>query len=96
MIWTGQPGQLATAYVLLLVPGGLWYSVSIGLEAQGVSSGLAVVLATGLTLAWLAISLTPAVRRMVIRCIFPDERPGREFDPDGGHDLARVRDVLWR
>jgi hypothetical protein len=98
MIWTGEAGQLATTYVLALVPGGLWYSTAIGLEAQGVTPGLATVLATAVTAAWLAVTLTPTVRRMVVRCIFPDERPGREWDPDGGHDLealaARVRAVM--
>jgi hypothetical protein len=55
-------------------------------------------MATVVTAAWLAVTLTPAIRRMVVRCIFPDERPGREWDPDGGHDLealaARVRAVI--
>jgi len=90
MIWTGEAGQLATTYVLALVPGGLWYSTSIGLEAQGVTPGVATVLATAVTAAWLAVTLTPEVRRMVVRCIFPDERPGSEWRPDGGHDLAQV------
>jgi hypothetical protein len=55
-------------------------------------------MATVVTAAWLALICTPAIRRMVVRCIFPDERPGREWDPDGGHDLealaARVRAVM--
>jgi hypothetical protein len=98
MIWTGEPGQLATTYVLALVPGGLWYSTSIGLEAQGVTPGLATIMATAVVTLWLAVTLTPEVRRMVVRCIFPDERPGSEWRPDGGHDLealaARVRGVI--
>jgi hypothetical protein len=98
MIWTGSAGQLATAYVLLLVPGGMWHATLIGLEHKGLPPGLALAVATLGTAGWLAIMLTPEVRRMVVRCIFPDERPDREWDPDGGHDLealaARVRAVI--
>jgi len=90
MIWTGQPGQLVTTYMLLLVPAGLWQSIAIGLETNGLDPGLATTIATAFTLAWTAIMLTPDVRRAVIRCIFPDERPDREWDPEGGHDLRRV------
>lgn len=90
MIWTGQPGQLVTTYVLLLVPAGLWQSLAIGLETNGLDPELATAIATAFTLNWLALILTPDVRRMVIRCIFPDERPGREWDPAEGHDLRRV------
>jgi len=98
MIWTGQPGQLVTTYVLLLVPAGLWQSIAIGLETNGLDPGLAAAIATTFTLAWTAIMCTPDVRRAVIRCIFPDERPNRDWDPDSGHDLrrvsARVRDRM--
>jgi len=90
MIWTGQPGQLVTTYVLLLVPGGLWQSLAIGLETNGLEPELATAIATTFTVGWLAVILTPDVRRMVIRCIFPDERPGRAWDPAEGHDLRRV------
>ncbi|MCQ4334611.1 hypothetical protein KM295_14220 [Natronomonas sp. F2-12] len=90
MIWTGQPGQLATTYVLLLVPAGLWQSIAIGLETNGLDPELATAIATAFTVGWLAVILTPRVRLAVIRCIFPDERPGREWHPDGGHDLRRV------
>jgi hypothetical protein len=90
MIWTGQPGQLATTYVLLLVPAGLWQSIAIGLETQGYPPGLATAIATVFTVGWTAIVLTPRVRLAVIRCIFPDERPDRDWQPDGGHDLRRV------
>jgi hypothetical protein len=99
MIWTGQPGQLATTYVLLLVPAGLWQSIMIGLEVRGLDPGLATAIATAFTVGWLAVILTPEVRRAVIRCIFPDERPDRAWDPDGGHELrrvgARVRDRMF-
>lgn len=98
MIWTGQPGQLVTTYILLLVPLGLWQSIAIGLETSGLEPELATAIATAFTVAWLAVILTPDVRRMVLRCIFPDERPGRDWNPDGGHDLrrvgARVRDRM--
>jgi len=98
MIWTGQPGQLVTTYVLLLVPAGLWQSIVIGLEVRGLDPGLATAIATTFTLGWLAVILTPDVRRAVLRCIFPDERPDRDWQPDGGHDLrrvgARVRDHM--
>jgi hypothetical protein len=98
MIWTGTPGQLVTTYVLLLVPGGLWHSALVGLEHKGLPPGLALAVATLGTAGWLAIMCTPAIRRMVVRCIFPDERPDREWDPDEGHELAplaaRVRAVM--
>ena len=98
MIWTGSPGQVATTYVLVLVPGAVWQSAGMVLEQRGVDPAVAIVVATLGTAGWLAIMLTPEVRRMVVRCIFPDERPGREWDPDGGHDLAalaaRVRAVM--
>jgi hypothetical protein len=92
MIWTGQPGQLVTTYVILLVPAGLWQSVAIGLEANGYPPGLATAIATGFVVIWLAIILTPDVRRAVVRCIFPDERPGRgdEWGQPEGHELRRV------
>jgi hypothetical protein len=92
MIWTGQPGQLATTYVLLLVPAGLWQSIAIGLETDGLDPGLATAIATAFTVGWLALVLTPDVRRAVIRCIFPDERPGRsdEWGAADGHELRRV------
>jgi len=99
MIWTGTPGQLATTYVLVLVPGGLWHATLIGLEHKGLPPGLALAVATLGTAGWLALILTPGVRRAVVRAIFPDERPDRdEWDPDDGHDLAalvaRVRGVM--
>jgi len=98
MIWTGSPGQLATTYVLVLVPGGLWHSTLIGLDHKGLPPGLALAVATLGTAGWLALILTPGVRRAVVRAIFPDERPDREWDPDEGHDLetlaARVRGVI--
>jgi len=90
MIWTGQPGQLATTYMLGLVPAGLWQSIAIGLETNGLDPGLATAIATAFTLGWLAVILAPDVRRAVLRCIFPDERPDRDWQPDGGHDLRRV------
>ena len=98
MIWTGTPGQLATTYVLVLVPGGLWHATLIGLDHKGLPPGLALAVATLGTAGWLALILTPGVRRAVVRAIFPDERPDREWDPDEGHDLAalgaRVRGVI--
>jgi len=97
MIWTGTPGQLVTTYVLLLVPGGLWHATLIGLEHKGLPSGLALAVATVGTTGWLAIMCTPAVRRAVVRAIFPDERPDRDGDLEG-HDLdalaARVRGMI--
>lgn len=97
MIWTGSPGQLATTYVLLLVPGGLWHATLIGLEHKGLPPGLALAVATLGTAGWLALILTPGVRRAVVRAIFPDERPDRDGDLEG-HDLdavaARVRGVI--
>jgi hypothetical protein len=97
MIWTGSAGQLATTYVLLLVPGGLWHSALIGLEHKGLGPGVALAVATLGTAGWLAIMCTPAVRRAVVRAIFPDERPERDGDLEG-HDLdalaARVRGVI--
>jgi len=83
--------------VLLLVPGGLWHSVLIGLEHKGLPPGLALAVATLGTAGWLALILTPGVRRAVVRAIFPDERPDRDEWPEG-HDLdalaARVRGVI--
>lgn len=97
MIWTGTPGQVATTYVLLLVPGAVWQSTSMGLEQRGVAPAVAVTVATLGTAGWLALILTPGVRRAVVRAIFPDERPDRDGDLDG-HDLAavaaRVRGVI--
>jgi hypothetical protein len=97
MIWTGSPGQVATTYILVLVPGAVWQSTSMGLEQRGVAPAVAVTVATIGTAGWLALICTPGVRRAVVRCIFPEHRRGRDIEPDG-HDLealaARVRGVM--
>ncbi|MDR9431614.1 MAG: hypothetical protein RI568_13075 [Natronomonas sp.] len=90
MIWTGEPGQLATAWVLILVPGSIWQSAAMALGQRGVAPTLALGAATILTAGWLAVVLTSGVRGMVIRAIFPDERDESARVRDG----VELRDIL--
>jgi len=92
MIWTGEPGQLATAWVLILVPGCIWQSAAMALEQRGVAPTLALVVATVLTVGWLAVVLTPTMRGMVIRAIFPDERE----EPARVREGVELRGLLER